>query len=365
MKFIPRIGCIIVVLFFFGNKLAAQDYDLVTITGVISGNETNNALFKAYSKTIPSLAYIKAQRIDGPQNGVFTQKDDNIRYTAISKDEGIPANLSRIRFTFLQADKITPIEPANFRFGINDIDGPNNEALATNCDENLRFLGTANPTNLIVVNMPPNIIAVGAVEESEGPTSRVMFEFDNVSVIELDNYANDGYLKDFDMNDDYPITKPVLVRCKGYSSSIYTELDTINSTKEPSEFKRERNLLMVDTPPIYFDKDKFEIREDAEEALNKVLHLLNKYPELIIEIGSHTDSRASDAYNLELSDNRAKASIGWFISKGIDPSRIFGKGYGETQLVNKCSNGVECKDAEHKLNRRTEFVIVNPEVLQR
>ena len=365
MKCTTRIACsIIVVLFFYGNKLTAQGCDLVVVTGVVSGSETNNALFKAYSKTIPSLAYIKAQRIDGPQNGLFTQSGDNIRYTAISKAKGIPANLSRIRFTFLQANKITPIEPANFRFGINDIDGPNNEALATNCDENLRFLGTANPTNLTVLNMPPTIIAVGTVEESEGPTSRVMFEFDNVSVIELDNYANEGYLKDFDMNDEYPITKPVLVRCKGYSSSIYTELDTINSKEEPSEFKSERNLLMVNTPPIYFDKDKFEIKKAAEQALNKVLHLLNKYPDLIIEIGSHTDSRASDTYNLELSYNRAKATIGWFVSKGIKPSRVFGKGYGETKLVNKCANGVECKESEHQLNRRTEFVILNPEVLK-
>jgi outer membrane protein OmpA-like peptidoglycan-associated protein len=210
--------------------------------------------------------------------------------------------------------------------------------------------------------MPPTIIAVGAVEESEGPTSRVMFEFDNVSVIDLDNYANHGYLKDFDMNDDYPITNPILVKCKDFVRNIY-KYDTLPPNREPSEFKKERNLLMVNTHPIYFDNDKFEIKEDAEVALNKVLDLLNKYPKLIIEIGSHTDSRASDAYNLELSDKRAKASIAWFVNKGIDSSRVFGKGYGETQLVNKCSNGVECTEDEHKLNRRTEFVIVNPEVI--
>jgi len=363
LKFISKIFYLSIALFFYGNKLAAQDYDLVTITGVISGNETNNTLFRAYSETIPELEYIRAQRVNGPQNGIFTQNGDNIRYTAISKDEGIPANLSQIRFTFLKSDRITPIKPASFRFGINDIDGPNNEALATKCNDNLKFLGTADPTHLIVVNMPPNIIAVGAVEESEGPTSRVMFEFDNVSVVELDNYANDGYLKDFDMNDDYPITNPLLVKCKDFVRNIY-KYDTLPPSKEPSEFKNERNLLMVNTQPIYFDKDKFEIRNDAEVALNKVLELLNKYPKLIIEIGSHTDSRASDAYNLELSDNRAKASIAWFVNKGIDPSRVFGKGYGETQLVNKCSNGVECTENEHKLNRRTEFVIVNPEVLK-
>lgn len=364
MKFISRIGCLIIALFFYGNKLAAQNHELVAVTGVVFGNETNNALFKVYSKTIPTLSYVRAQRIKGPQDGVFTQVDDNIRYTAISKVEGIPGNLSRIRFTFLKSDKLTPIQPSNFRFGINDIDGPNNEALATNCNENLRFLGTANPSNLIVTNLPLDIIAVGAVEENEGPTSRVMFEFNNVSVVELDNYANDGYLKDFDMNDDYPIPKPVLVRCKGYANNIYTKLGALSAEK-PTEFKSERKLLKVNTNPIYFDKDKFEIRKDAEESLIKVLGLLNKYPTLIIEIGSHTDARANDDYNLELSDKRAKASIEWFVNRGIISSRIIGKGYGETQLVNKCSNGVACTGKEHQLNRRTEFVIVNPEVLNK
>jgi outer membrane protein OmpA-like peptidoglycan-associated protein len=344
-------------------NLMAQDYHLVQVVGIVYGNETNDALYKASSPTIPKLAYIRAQRIKGPQDGFFTQNSDNIRYTSISKEEGIPANLSSIRFTFLTSDRITPIQPANFRFVINDIDGPNNEALAVTCEENLKFLGTANPTNINVINMPPIIIAVGSIEENDGPTSRVMFEFENVSVVELNNYANKGYLKDFDMNDDYPINKPILVRCKGYTSSIYTELDTVASKEEIVEFKNERNLLMVNTPSIYFDEDKFEIRKDAEEVLEMVLNLLNKYPELIIEIGSHTDSRANDTYNIELSENRAKASIAWFVDQGIKPTRIFGKGYGETQLVNNCTNGVKCSNEEHGLNRRTEFVIVNPEVL--
>jgi len=91
---------------------------------------------------------------------------------------------------------------------------------------------------------------------------------------------------------------------------------------------------------------------------------MNKYPEIIIELQSHTDSRASDDYNIELSENRAKASVDWIINKGIDPARITGKGFGETQLVNKCSNGVKCNEAEHQLNRRTEFIVLNPEVIK-
>jgi len=346
----------------FNEKLVAQDYQMVNVTGIISGYDTNNALYKANSSTIRSLRYIRAQRIEGPQDGSFTLNGDNIRYTAKSFVSGIPENRSRVRFTFLQSDRITPIPLSNFRFIINDIDGPNNEALATNCDANLRFLGTVNPTNLNVINLPPNIIAIGVSEENGGPTSRVMFEFKNVSVVELDNYANDGYLKDFDMNNDYPISKPVYVKCKSFSNNIYMPKDSV-SVNISSEFIGEKELLMIKTLPIYFDKDKYNIRKDAVLELNKVVDILNKYSELVIELRSHTDSRADDSYNLKLSNRRAKSSVQWIVSKGIDINRIKGKGFGETQLINRCSNDIKCSEEEHQLNRRTEFVIINPEVL--
>jgi outer membrane protein OmpA-like peptidoglycan-associated protein len=131
-----------------------------------------------------------------------------------------------------------------------------------------------------------------------------------------------------------------------------------------NDFVTIRGLLMVNIEPIYFDLDKSNIRPDAAIELEKVVKVMNKYPEIIIDLGSHTDSRASDEYNLLLSDRRAKSSMEWIIDKGIDPSRIIGKGYGETQLVNGCSNGVKCTAAEHQLNRRTEFVIVNPEIIK-
>ena len=77
---------------------------------------------------------------------------------------------------------------------------------------------------------------------------------------------------------------------------------------------------------------------------------MNEYPELTIEAGSHTDSRASDAYNMKLSERRAKSTVKYIVSKGIDASRIIHKGYGETQLVNRCSNGVKCSKEEHQAN---------------
>jgi len=97
--------------------------------------------------------------------------------------------------------------------------------------------------------------------------------------------------------------------------------------------------------------------------LNKVVEIMKKYPQIKIEGGSHTDSRASYRYNEILSANRAKATINYLISKGIDKNRLQSKGYGETRLVNRCSDGVRCTEAEHQLNRRTEFIIVNPEAV--
>lgn len=132
----------------------------------------------------------------------------------------------------------------------------------------------------------------------------------------------------------------------------------------PEEIIVIRDQPMVNINPIYFELDKSTIRKDAAIELEKVVRIMNKYPDLKINLGSHTDSRASEKYNLDLSNRRAKSTIEWIINRGIDASRISGKGYGETQLVNKCANGVKCKEADHQLNRRSEFVIVNPEVIR-
>ncbi|MDV7188611.1 OmpA family protein [Lutibacter sp. TH_r2] len=131
----------------------------------------------------------------------------------------------------------------------------------------------------------------------------------------------------------------------------------------PDEFIVVREKTMININTIYFDYDKFNIREDAAKELDKVVVIMQKYPELIVESGSHTDSRGPDRYNEILSDKRANSTVDYIISRGISPDRISGKGYGETELTNKCSNGVRCSSQEHQLNRRTEFVIVNPEVI--
>ncbi len=109
--------------------------------------------------------------------------------------------------------------------------------------------------------------------------------------------------------------------------------------------------------PIYFDFDKSNIRSDAEVELAKILQAMKEYPELKIHIESHTDSRGDDNYNLQLSERRAKSTLEWLVSKGINRNRLSAKGYGESQLINSCSNGINCSESDHQLNRRSMFII--------
>ena len=108
---------------------------------------------------------------------------------------------------------------------------------------------------------------------------------------------------------------------------------------------------------IYFDLDKSNIRQEAAFDLEKILDVLNQNPTMKLDIRSHTDSRQTFKYNEALSDRRAKSTINWLIKNGVSADRLTGKGYGETQLVNKCADDVECTEEEHQLNRRSEFII--------
>ena len=109
---------------------------------------------------------------------------------------------------------------------------------------------------------------------------------------------------------------------------------------------------------IYYDFDKWDILPESETELDKLVKVMNDNPDWKVELGSHTDSRGSDAYNKILSQKRSDSAVGYIVSKGIDSERITAMGYGETQLVNKCDDGVPCSAAEHRKNRRTEFKIL-------
>lgn len=109
---------------------------------------------------------------------------------------------------------------------------------------------------------------------------------------------------------------------------------------------------------IHYDFDKSNIRPDAAIILDNVLAILKQNPTLSIELSSHTDSRGNDAYNMRLSQQRAESAVNYLVKNGIDRSRLVAAGYGETRLLNDCGNGVNCSEAQHQENRRTEIKVL-------
>ncbi|HEY6143800.1 MAG TPA: OmpA family protein [Flavobacterium sp.] len=108
---------------------------------------------------------------------------------------------------------------------------------------------------------------------------------------------------------------------------------------------------------IYFALNKAEITKEAAFELEKILDVMKQNPKMKIDVRSHTDSRQSAKYNEVLSDKRAKSTIDWLVKNGVDAGRLTGKGYGESQLANKCADGVQCTEEEHQANRRSEFIV--------
>lgn len=130
-----------------------------------------------------------------------------------------------------------------------------------------------------------------------------------------------------------------------------TKMDKINNGVTRLE-------QLIDVKPIYYDVNLSDIRPDAAIELDKIVKVMNENPTLEIELGSHTDSRGSDELNQKLSQARATSAADYIKQRISNPQRIYGKGYGETKLLNRCKDGVQCTDKEHEVNRRTEFKIV-------
>ena len=192
------------------------------------------------------------------------------------------------------------------------------------------------------------VVLIGADDKQVGEAQIVgadaSYEF-NIDCNQT--YRLRATLEEYDPN-EIPIKAPAV------SGDLYKPI----SLEKSCPYENTLNCIL-DLQTIYFDLDRFNIRPDAEVELAKVLAALKRYPELKIHIESHTDSRATDAYNVILSERRAQSTLDWLVQRGIDPSRLTAEGFGETQLLNECSNDVECSEEKHQLNRRSIFKIVD------
>ena len=210
---------------------------------------------------------------------------------------------------------------------------------------------------------------------------------ENAHVILVDNFTNEEFLNlktpesgDFkkalkDKKIGERLSYQIKLECPGYLGKTLTFNHKID---KPGQINLHEYLggsieldkievgadigKLIDINPIYFDLNKSNIREDAAVELDKIVKVMKENPTLEIELQSHTDCRASRGYNQALSDRRAKSSAKYVQEHIENANRIYGKGYGESQLVNKCecegSKKVPCTEEEHQQNRRTEFKIV-------
>ncbi len=136
-------------------------------------------------------------------------------------------------------------------------------------------------------------------------------------------------------------------------------LKIINEENVIIQIRKNENFGL---PSIYYDYNSSEINAQSAEELDKLHLLMKKNPHIQVVFESHTDSRGKDEYNLKLSEKRAESAVNYLEKKGIPKERLMAKGYGETKLLNKCSNGSECSEEDHALNRRTEISITGQTV---
>jgi outer membrane protein OmpA-like peptidoglycan-associated protein len=110
---------------------------------------------------------------------------------------------------------------------------------------------------------------------------------------------------------------------------------------------------------IYFDLNKSLIRNDAAVELQKIADIMKEYPQMNIDVRSHTDSRYASEYNQKLSQQRAESTRDWLMNQCIAPERLKASGYGESKLINVCADGITCTEEQHQENRRSEFIIID------
>ena len=205
-------------------------------------------------------------------------------------------------------------------------------------------------------------------KEVLGQVTLTLSDSDQKEIAKIDNKSNGDY--DFGakavncddtfvflraQREDYAVVEEqVNIREKG----TVIEKEILMKTTKKKLQKGDDLAKIFQIKEIKFDLGKYNIRPDAAAELVKIVEAMKDHPTMKIAIRSHTDSRGSDKSNLILSDKRAKATMEWIVNQGIAKNRLTAKGYGETQLVNGCKNGVPCSEEEHQQNRRSEFIIV-------
>lgn len=274
-----------------------------------------------------------------------TIKDDNDEIVDVI-NLGVPVNSNKDDFSFtMNPNGITGYFASNRTGGRGDDD-----IYAYNRVLTLKVEGVV--SDAINTNPIPNAVIT-------------LFDDEDNQIAYMETDENGYYEINIDRNKDYKIVASQEKYIDDYrefsSKNLRTELTSITANLLLNPVQDVVKLAELNT--IYFDFDKHNIREDAALELDKIVNLmLNNYPEMVIRIESHTDSRGDLTYNDKLSIDRANSTYEYLISKGIDPVRITEhEGFGERRLTNGCQDGSKCEEEAHQLNRRTQFIVVKME----
>ncbi len=208
-----------------------------------------------------------------------------------------------------------------------------------------------------------SIIMKGLVRDAE---TKLIIEAASVLTQDVVNQNQDNFITDangrFEFTADN-LNKVVFTASKeGYLTN--TQMINFGSSTFRADsvividLERLRFDKRINIEPIYYDLDKWEIRPDAAAKLDRLIKVMNDNPTIRVEMGSHTDSRATGPYNEKLSEQRATAAIDYLVARGIERFRLTYKYYGESQLIEPCPDGVPCTEEQHQRNRRTEFKVV-------
>lgn len=176
-----------------------------------------------------------------------------------------------------------------------------------------------------------------------------------------DNY---NFAYDLDINKGYfvKVTRIGYFPDSAYIKTLDIKADTTVTLKINLKPKPEIEVVSINQAirlnNIYYNYNDAKILKAARPDLDYLYELMQQYPDMVIELSSHTDARGNDEFNQKLSQRRADSAKKYLVDKGVPDERIKAVGYGETQLLNKCGNDVKCTEEEHQLNRRTEFKII-------
>lgn len=298
--------------------------------------------------------------------GNFTFKILTVDKTLLEDMDAEDVNLVMGIYGFMYDQDKKPI--ANAKIKIREENGENVQEWTTSANGKFNFKNLDAEKNYIFEadENDPSLKDVKRIyiADSKGRIYKIVDVMEGkfaFKILEVDKFSMGEFVV------DDPTLKIAELKKQGkYGKSIkegkeYQEEQARIAAAEAAETPEEESeMTVVIVENIYYAYGDYSIGEEGKAILDKAADALEDYPKLMLEISSHTDAQSSASFNMTLSRKRAQTAVDYLVKKGIARNRLKAVGYGETRLLNHCADDVECSDAEHKVNRRTEFKITKP-----